>query len=59
MLVLLPLWASYLARVYSWRLILNSDGLLNWWLGKLGLRVAEVGKAFRMKVMSWSQNITP
>ncbi len=22
-LVLLPLWASYLARVYSWRLILN------------------------------------
>lgn len=28
-------------------------------LGKLGLRVAEVGKAFRMKVMAWSQNITP
>ena len=29
-LVLLPLWASYLARVYAWRLILNNDGLLNW-----------------------------
>jgi D-3-phosphoglycerate dehydrogenase len=28
-------------------------------LGKLGLRVAEVGKAFRMKVVAWSQNITP
>jgi phosphoglycerate dehydrogenase-like enzyme len=28
-------------------------------LGKLGTRVAEVGKAFRMKVMVWSQNITP
>ena len=25
-LVLLPLWASYLARVYSWQLILNNDG---------------------------------
>jgi putative spermidine/putrescine transport system permease protein len=36
-LVLLPLWASYLARVYAWRLILNSDGLLNWSLHKAGL----------------------
>src|SRR5213082_3430959 len=28
--VLLPLWASYLARVYAWILILNHDGVLNW-----------------------------
>jgi len=35
--VLLPLWSSYLIRVYIWRLILNADGVLNWWLGKLGL----------------------
>ena len=28
-------------------------------LGKLATRVAEVGKAFRMKVVAWSQNITP
>jgi putative spermidine/putrescine transport system permease protein len=41
-LVLLPLWASYLARVYSWRLILNSDGLLNWSLHKLGLPSAGI-----------------
>lgn len=41
-LVLLPLWASYLARVYAWRLILNSDGLLNWTLGKLGLPPAHI-----------------
>ncbi len=34
-MVLLPLWSSYLARIYSWRLILSSDGALNWWLGKL------------------------
>ena len=36
-LVLLPLWSSYLARIYAWRLILNQDGALNWSLGKLGL----------------------
>jgi putative spermidine/putrescine transport system permease protein len=41
-LVLLPLWASYLARVYSWRLILNSSGLLNWTLHKLGLPSAGI-----------------
>jgi putative spermidine/putrescine transport system permease protein len=33
----LPLWVSYLVRVYSWRLILNPDGALNWALNGLGL----------------------
>ena len=33
----LPLWVSYLVRVYSWRLILNPDGALNWWLNLVGL----------------------
>jgi putative spermidine/putrescine transport system permease protein len=41
-LVLLPLWASYLARVYAWQLILNQDGLLNWATGKLGLPPANL-----------------
>ena len=36
-ITVLPLWVSYLVRVYSWRLILNDDGALNWALGKLGL----------------------
>jgi putative spermidine/putrescine transport system permease protein len=35
--VLLPLWSSYLIRVYIWRLILNQDGVLNWFLGSVGL----------------------
>jgi putative spermidine/putrescine transport system permease protein len=35
--VLLPLWSSYLVRVYIWRLILNQEGVLNWLLNKLGL----------------------
>jgi putative spermidine/putrescine transport system permease protein len=36
-LVLLPLWASYIARIYSWKLILSSNGVLVWWLHKLHL----------------------
>jgi putative spermidine/putrescine transport system permease protein len=36
-LVLLPLWSSYLVRIYAWRLILSSDGVLNWTLGSVGL----------------------
>jgi putative spermidine/putrescine transport system permease protein len=35
--ILLPLWSSYLVRVYIWRLILNHDGVLNWSLHKVGL----------------------
>jgi len=34
----LPLWISYLVRVYSWRTILSDDGLLNWVLGFAGLQ---------------------
>ncbi|MEA2447569.1 MAG: putative spermidine/putrescine transport system permease protein, partial [Actinomycetota bacterium] len=35
--VVLPLWSSYLARAYSWRLITSGSGVLTWTLGKLGL----------------------
>ncbi|MDH3228244.1 MAG: ABC transporter permease [Alphaproteobacteria bacterium] len=28
--VMLPLWSSYLVRVYSWKLILAREGILNW-----------------------------
>ena len=35
--ILLPLWASYLAKVYSWLLIFTHDGFLDWSLGKLGI----------------------
>ena len=35
--VTLPLWISYLVRVYSWRIILSDDGFLNWVLSFVGL----------------------
>ena len=28
--VMLPLWSSYLVRVYSWKLILAKEGIINW-----------------------------
>jgi putative spermidine/putrescine transport system permease protein len=36
-MVLLPLWASYLVRIYAWRTILAHDGAINWALNGLGL----------------------
>ncbi len=47
----------------KWQLTLGMDiegktlGVLG--LGKLGARAAGVGKAFGMKVIAWSQNLTP
>jgi putative spermidine/putrescine transport system permease protein len=41
--VLLPLWSSYLVRVYIWRLILDDKGVLNYTLEKLGLPPANIG----------------
>jgi putative spermidine/putrescine transport system permease protein len=36
-LVLLPLWSSYLVRLYAWQTILAHDGAINWALNGLGL----------------------
>src|SRR3989441_12026331 len=44
--VLLPLWASYIARVYSWILILNHSGVLNWSLQSIGLPPANIGYTY-------------
>jgi putative spermidine/putrescine transport system permease protein len=35
--VTLPLWSSYLVRVYAWKLILADEGILNWVFNALGL----------------------
>lgn len=36
-LVLLPLWSSYLVRVYAWRLILAKEGITTWIFAALNL----------------------
>ncbi|MFB7334746.1 ABC transporter permease [Streptomyces adustus] len=35
--ILTPLWASYLVKVYAWRLILSEGGLADWILKPFGL----------------------
>jgi putative spermidine/putrescine transport system permease protein len=35
--VMLPLWSSYLVRVYAWKLILAKEGIVSWAFAKAGL----------------------
>lgn len=35
--VMLPMWTSYLVKVYAWRLILAKQGILSWLLDSIGL----------------------
>ncbi|HEY5657593.1 MAG TPA: ABC transporter permease [Myxococcota bacterium] len=35
--VLLPLWSSYLVRVYAWKLILAKEGIVTWLANALGV----------------------
>lgn len=38
--VTLPLWSSYLVRVYAWKLILAKEGIISWLFNLLGLHPA-------------------
>ena len=38
LLVVVPLWISYLVRVYAWKIILGDNGIINSTLIELGLR---------------------
>jgi putative spermidine/putrescine transport system permease protein len=51
--VLMPLWASYLVKVYAWRTILNDDGILNWALHPLGVKGPGYGIAATWLVFSY------
>ncbi len=35
--VMLPLWSSYLVKIYAWKLVLAKEGILNWLFAKLHL----------------------
>ena len=51
--VLMPLWASYLVKVYAWRIILAQDGILNWALAPLGIRGPGFGDVATWLVFSY------
>jgi putative spermidine/putrescine transport system permease protein len=41
--IMLPLWASYLAKVFAWIVILQKGGVLSWSVQKLGLGPINIG----------------
>jgi putative spermidine/putrescine transport system permease protein len=51
--VLMPLWSSYLVKVYAWRTILSSGGVFDWALHPLGLKGPGYGNAAVWLVMSY------
>ena len=51
--VLMPLWSSYLVKVYAWRTILAEEGLLNWVLAPFGLHGPGQGNVATWLVFSY------
>ena len=51
--VLMPLWSSYLVKVYAWRIMLSEEGILNWTLGPVGLSGPGFGNVATWLVFSY------
>jgi putative spermidine/putrescine transport system permease protein len=51
--VLMPLWSSYLVKVYAWRTLLSEDGVINWILNPLGAHGPGYGNVAVWLVMSY------
>ena len=51
--VLMPLWASYLVKVYTWRIMLQNDGVVNWLLDPLGIDGPGFGNVATWLVFSY------
>jgi putative spermidine/putrescine transport system permease protein len=51
--ILMPLWASYLVKVYAWRIILQGNGPLNWALDPFGVSGPGFGTTAGVIVFSY------
>jgi putative spermidine/putrescine transport system permease protein len=51
--ILMPLWSSYLVKVYAWRVILQENGILNWALSPIGLHGPGFGEVAMWLVFSY------
>jgi putative spermidine/putrescine transport system permease protein len=51
--VLMPLWSSYLVKVYTWRIMLSNEGMVNWALDPLGLEGPGFGNVATWLVFSY------
>ena len=36
--IMLPLWSSYLVKIYAWKMILAKEGIVSWAAGSVGLQ---------------------
>ena len=52
-LVLTPLWASYLVKAFAWRSVLSSDGILDWLLRPFGGSTPGYGIAATIITLSY------
>lgn len=51
--ILMPLWSSYLVKVYAWRTLLSEDGVINWALDPVGGHGPGYGNVAVWLVMSY------
>jgi putative spermidine/putrescine transport system permease protein len=51
--VLMPLWSSYLVKVYTWRIMLSNEGVVNWLLDPIGLEGPGFGNVATWLVFSY------
>ena len=51
--ILLPLWSSYLVKVYAWRTMLSANGVIDWALQPFGLHSPGYGEVAVWLVMSY------
>ena len=51
--ILLPLWSSYLVKVYAWRTLLSANGAINWALDPIGLSGPGYGQTAVWLVFSY------
>ena len=61
--VMMPLWSSYLVKIYGWKLLLAKEGAIGWIAGRLGLGPAleawlalplSAGLRSRSAISAWS-----
>jgi len=52
--VLMPLWSSYLIKAYTWRLITQQDGPINWALAKVGLGPIDISFSYLAMWLAFS-----
>lgn len=53
-ILILPMWMNFILRVLAWQMILSSNGILNFLLGKIGLgpyKIANTGLAIMIGVV--------